>query len=64
VALARNKIDTMEPGYYWAVLYGEEMIVRVVINEIGTEIVDTFEYGWQDPRDIHFLSEKPLLYGN
>jgi hypothetical protein len=52
----------MEPGYYWAILYGEEMIVRVVINAIGSEIVDTFEYGWQDVDDIHFLSEKPLRY--
>lgn len=53
----------MEPGYYWAELFGDLMIVRVVRNEIGNEIVDTFEYGWQGLDDVHFLHEKPLVYG-
>lgn len=52
----------MEPGFYWAVVFGDETIVRVVRTEIGGEIVDTFEYGWQAPEDIHFLSDKPLQY--
>lgn len=53
----------MKPGYYWAELFGEEMIVRVVLTEIGIEIVDTFEYGWQSIDEIHFLSTEPLMYG-
>lgn len=51
----------MKPGYYWAILYGETMIVEVLKDEIDFDIVKTFQYGWQDPRNIDFISKEPLV---
>lgn len=50
----------MKPGFYWAVLYGETMVVEVMKDEIDMDTVKTFHYGYQQIDDIEFISKEPL----
>jgi hypothetical protein len=35
----------MKPGYYWAIVFGDEMIVQVIDAFDGFHEVKTFMYG-------------------
>lgn len=53
----------MRSGYYWAVLFGETMIVQVfspIDGYDGELVVKTFEYGYQEIETVDFISKEPL----
>lgn len=52
----------MERGYYWAVLYGEEMVVKVMRDEIGEVLIDTFEYGYHYPHEFDSIDKTPIQW--
>lgn len=52
----------MEPGYYWAIVFGEKTIVKVCEFDatFQEQMMRTFDYGYQDVRNVEFISKEPL----